>query len=400
MNKKKIMLLGGNYFQMTATKAAKQLGLHVISVDYLPDNPGHKFADEYHNVSTIDKDAVLKLAQELHIDGIVSYASDVSAPTAAYVAEAMGLPTNPYDAVVTLTQKNHFRQFMRKNGLPSPQGRNFRDEAAALEYFRKIPKPVIIKPIDASGSKGVTQLADESEFHQAFQEAISYSLSKTIIIEQFIVKKGYQIDGDGFVLDGKICFFGVMDQHKDLSCAPYAPIGLSWPSKQAAEIQEAARNQIQTIFDLLGMRFGAFNFEYLVDADDNVYILEIGPRNGGNFIPDTIDCACGIDLAQYTIKAALGMDCSSLKDVKPALKCASSYIVHSLSDGIFSSLDINPFIRENILKECLFVQPGAPVKRFKNGGCSIGAMVIGFDDIDTMCHTLDNMNEYIKVLTQ
>ena len=92
---KKIMLLGGNYFQMTATKAAKELGHYVISVDYLPDNPAHKYADEYHNVSTTDKEAVLALARELNIDGIVSYASDVSAPTAAYVAEKMGLPTNP-----------------------------------------------------------------------------------------------------------------------------------------------------------------------------------------------------------------------------------------------------------------------------------------------------------------
>ncbi len=84
---KKIMLLGGNYFQMTATKAAKNLGCHVISVDYLPNNPAHKFADEYYNISTIDKNAVLTLAKKLKIDGIWSYASDVSAPTVAYVAE-------------------------------------------------------------------------------------------------------------------------------------------------------------------------------------------------------------------------------------------------------------------------------------------------------------------------
>ena len=92
---KKIMMLGGNYFQMTAVLAAKRLGYHVIDVDYLPGNPAHRYADEYYNISTIDKEKVLQKARELQIDGIVSYASDVSAPTAAYVAEAMGLPTNP-----------------------------------------------------------------------------------------------------------------------------------------------------------------------------------------------------------------------------------------------------------------------------------------------------------------
>lgn len=117
---KKIMMLGGNQVQMTAIKAAKEQGYYVITVDYLPDNPGHKLADEYHNVSTIDKEAVLQLARELEIDGIVSYASDVSAPTAAFVAEAMGLPTNPYESVHILTHKNEFRKFMRENGLPMP----------------------------------------------------------------------------------------------------------------------------------------------------------------------------------------------------------------------------------------------------------------------------------------
>ena len=111
---KRIMLLGGNYTQMTCTLAAKAEGYYVISVDYLPDNPAHKFADEYHNVSTIDKEAVLELAKKLDIDGIVSYASDVSAPTAAYVAENLGLPTNPYDSVMIMTHKDLFRDFLKR----------------------------------------------------------------------------------------------------------------------------------------------------------------------------------------------------------------------------------------------------------------------------------------------
>ena len=124
------MLLGGNYFQMTATLAAKDLGCHVISVDYLPDNPAHKYADEYHNVSTIDKEKVLELARELKIDGIVSYASDVSAPTAAYVSEALGLPTNPYESVMIMTHKDLFRKFLKarsgrssSTALPMPSMR-------------------------------------------------------------------------------------------------------------------------------------------------------------------------------------------------------------------------------------------------------------------------------------
>lgn len=119
------MLLGGNYYQMTATKAAKDLGCHVISVDYLPDNPAHKFADEYYNVSTTDRKAVLELAKKLKIDGIWSYASDVSAPTVAYVAEKLGLPTYPLKVVEILTNKDLMRDFLRKNNFNVPQSQGF-----------------------------------------------------------------------------------------------------------------------------------------------------------------------------------------------------------------------------------------------------------------------------------
>lgn len=396
MSCKRIMLLGGNYFQMTATLTAKRLGYYVISVDYLPDNPAHQYADEYCNVSTIDKEAVLALAREKQIDGIVSYASDVSAPTAAYVAEKMGLPTNPYESVMILTHKDLFRKFMKENGFLMPQGRSFQDKEEARKFFCTLSLPVMVKPIDSSGSKGVVKVFQEEEFDSAWEEAVSYSLSKHVIVEEFIQKQGYQIDGDGFVVDGEIRFFGVMDQHNDLSCAPHTPIGLSSPSVQPMEIQQEARKQIQKIFDLLHIKMGAFNFEYIVNEKGQVYILEIGPRNGGNLIPDTLKIACGVDLAEYTLRIALGEDCSDLKDV-PSDVCASSYILHSVCDGFYDHMEISDALPGEILRNAVLIKEGDPVQRFRNAGMGIGAMILTFPDVETMCETIDHMNDYIQV---
>lgn len=396
MSCKRIMLLGGNYFQMTATLTAKRLGYYVISVDYLPDNPAHQYADEYCNVSTIDKEAVLALAREKQIDGIVSYASDVSAPTAAYVAEKMGLPTNPYESVMILTHKDLFRKFMKENGFLMPQGRSFQDKEEARKFFCTLSLPVMVKPIDSSGSKGVVKVFQENEFDSAWEEAVSYSLSKHVIVEEFIQKQGYQIDGDGFVVDGEIRFFGVMDQHNDLSCAPHTPIGLSSPSVQPVEIQQEARKQIQRIFDLLHIKMGAFNFEYIVNEKGQVYILEIGPRNGGNLIPDTLKIACGVDLAEYTLRIALGEDCSDLKDV-PSEVCASSYILHSVCDGFYDHMEISDALPGEILRNAVLIKEGDPVQRFRNAGMGIGAMILTFPDVETMCETIDHMNDYIQV---
>ena len=142
------------------------------------DNPAHKFADEYHNVSTIDREAVLALARELCIDGIVSYASDVAAPTAAYVAEQLGLPTNPLESVMILTHKNLFRKFMKENGFPMPEGKSFTDREEARRFYEQISGTVMVKPVDSSGSKGVVKVSRMADFDAAWEEAMSYSLEK------------------------------------------------------------------------------------------------------------------------------------------------------------------------------------------------------------------------------
>jgi len=396
---KKIMMLGGNAFQLSATKRAKELGYYVISVDYLPDNPAHKLADEYHNVSTTDKEAVLKLAQELQIDGILAFASDVSAPTAAYVSEAMGLPTNSYDSIMTLTHKDLFRDFMTKNGLQNAHAKAFKSIDDGREFFNSLELPLIIKPVDSSGSKGVVKVTSRDQYEDAYKEAESYSLSKHVIIEDFIQKYGYQIDGDGFVKDGKIIFFGVMDQHNDLDMAPYVPIGLSRPSIQDMSIQNKARDLIQKIYDLLGVKFGAFNFEYITDKNGEVYLLEIGPRNGGNFIPDTIKYATGIDMITASIKACVGDDYDECF-VQTDNKVATSFVVHSLTDGKFKCLEISDEVKDCIVENRMFVEPGDEVKKFHNGGDTIGIMCLEFDTVEHMNHCMDHMNEYIKVIVE
>lgn len=396
---KKIMMLGGNFFQMTAIKRAKELGYYVISVDYLPDNPGHKYSDEYHNISTIDKQAVLKLAEQLQIDGILSYASDVSAPTAAYVAEHMGLPTNPYSSVEILTQKERFKQFMVDNHYRISEGKAFRDKLLAKEYFDTLSLPVMIKPTDSSGSKGVKKVIYQDEFGYAYDEALSYSLSGTVMIEKFVQKQGYQIDGDGFIKDGKIVFFGVMDQHNNNIRNPHAPIGLSFPSIQKAEHQKKARDFIQSIFDRLNMNFGAFNFEYIIDEEGEIYLLEIGPRNGGNYIPDTIQYAIGVDMIEASIKACAGDDYASALETDKN-RIASSYVIHSIKTGIFKELRIHPDVKGHVIKKELFVAPGDKVNAFCNGGDSIGAMVISFDTVEQMNRMMDKMWEYVEVIVE
>ena len=225
---------------------------------------------------------------------------------------------------------------------------------------------------------------------------MQYSLEKSIIVEEFIKKKGYQIDGDIFMIDGKIVFWGICDQHHDEYLAPYVPVGLSFPSTQPKHIQEEAKRQLEKIFSLLHMHMGAYNIEYIVDANDRVYILEIGPRNGGNYIPNVIKLATGFDMATNTVRQAVGDDCIKAFQ-SPLINPATSYLIHSQKDGILKSVDIsdetNPFIIETLWCD----EIGSKVKAFNNAGGTIGYMLLSFDDVSYMCDVIDNMNNFIKV---
>ncbi len=315
---KKIMLLGGNHFQVPSVKTAKEMGCYTITCDYLPDNPGHKFADEYHNVSTTDKEAVLKLAQELKIDGIVSYASDVSAPTAAYVAEKMGLPGQPYESVEILTHKDLFRKFLTDNGFNVPKAKGYTTYEEVVQDWDSFKKPVMLKPVDSSGSKGVIKIDSLEELKKNIDYALSFSRCKRFIIEEYIEKYGYQIAGDGFSVDGKLVFRCFANEHFSMTAgSPYVPIGESWPYNMPTRVHEKLHNEIQRCLTLLHMRTGAYNFDARIDENENVYLMEIGPRNGGNLIAQVTDYVTGVDMVKYTIKAAFGEDCSDLHITRP-----------------------------------------------------------------------------------
>ena len=135
---KKLLLLGGLIYLKPVIEIAHKLGVHVITCDYLPDNVAHKYSDEYHNVSIVDKDAVLKLARELQIDGIMSFAVDPGVATAAYVAEEMGLPSaGSYKAIHILQNKDLFRKFLEDNGFNVPASGGYTDLTAAGRKQRR-----------------------------------------------------------------------------------------------------------------------------------------------------------------------------------------------------------------------------------------------------------------------
>ena len=186
---KKLMLLGGIRYLLPVIKAAHEQGYYVITADYLPDNIAHKYSDEYANVSIIDKEAVLKVAKEKRIDGIMSFGVDPGVVSASYVQDKMGLPSfGPYESVCILQNKDRFRSYLSEHGFNAPKAKGYSDLMDALADQEEWDYPIIVKPTDSAGSKGVSRVDEKSQLKAAVEHAFDKSLSGHIIIEDFIEK--------------------------------------------------------------------------------------------------------------------------------------------------------------------------------------------------------------------
>ena len=398
MKQKKLMLLGGLRYLLPVIEAAHKLGIYVITCDYIPDNIAHKYSDEYHNVSIVDKEAVLELARKLQIDGIMSFAVDPGVVTAAYVQEQMGLPGNPYESVCILQNKDRFRNFLTQHGFNVPKAKGFSSIAEALGEAYWYPWPVIIKPTDSAGSKGVTRVDRLEDLEPALKVAFEHSLSGRVIVEEFIEKQGCSSDTDCFSIDGELKFVSFSAQRFDEKAPnPYTPSAYSWPSTFTKEQEDYLTSEIQRLLTLLGMRTSIYNIETRVGANGKPYIMEVSPRGGGNRLAEMIRFATGVDLITNAVRAAVGEEVVGVEQ-KPYDGHWAEVVLHSEKDGQFVSLDIDEDFRQAHVKQVdLWVEKGDEVRAFKGANDAIGTLVLNFDNEKNLLSALSNPNIWSKI---
>lgn len=397
---KKILLLGGSAQQVVAINTAKRLGYYTVLCDFLPDNPGQYEADKFYLISTTDKEAVLQVARQEAVQGVLAYASDPAAPTAAYVAQKMGLPGNPYDSVEILCNKDKFRKFLEDNGFCTPKAKGY---TSVQDAYRDIESgifhlPIIVKPVDSSGSKGATVLHDANG-SKALEQAFAFSRAKRIIVEEFIERKHpYLIGGDIFVENGKVILWGLLNCHRDSKCNQLVPVGKSYPPLLAQEDVERVKETLETLVKKLGIQNGAMNVELVIDQDNRVFPIDIGPRSGGNMIPDLLGDIFQIDIPQMCVQAAMGEKIAFAPHVSGAYYTTVN--LHSRENGIYRGISFSEKIRQHIYRTCLYKKEGDAVERFDNASKCVGVVFLKFDDPDTMFDVWNHIDNHIKIELQ
>lgn len=398
---KKLMLLGGSRYLIPVIEAAHKLGLYVITCDYLPDNTAHKFADEYVNVSIIDKEKTLEAAMVRKIDGIMSFACDPGVVTAAYIAEKMGLPfQGSYESTAILQDKGLFRQFLTDHGFNVPHAKRYTDEKAPFADVDFFTWPVIVKPVDSAGSKGVTKVESPDKLPDAIRTAVEGSHNGAFIIEDFLTFDGYHSSADPFTVEGELKFVSYSDQLFDPEADnPYTPALIIWPASMKKEHQDYLTAETQRLMRLLDMKTGIYNIETCVGANGKPYLMEVSPRGGGCKIAELQRLAYGTDLIENEVRKAVGMPLIPIRQTE----CDGHWcemVVHAEPgrSGVLKKIWIEPEIERKYVKVIdLSAKPGDVVKPFTGANMSLGDLFLRFDSRAELDEIISKSREWLHI---
>ena len=402
MEKKKLMLLGGSRYLMPVIKKAHELGLYVITCDYLPENDAHKYADEYINVSIINKEEVLAVAYDKQISGIMSFACDPGVVTAAYVAEKMGLPfQGSYESVSILQNKGRFRQFLIDNGFNCPHAKSYCDVKAPYNDVDFFTWPVIVKPVDSAGSKGVTKVERPEELSKAIQIALENGHNGEFIIEDFLTFESYHSSTDPFTVDGKLKYISFSDQLFDKDADnPYTPAFIIWPTTMKQEHQDYLASEIQRLMDLLHMKTGIYNIESVVGVGGIPYIMEVSPRGGGCKIAELQEMSVGVNVIENEIRKAVGMELLPITET-PIEGHWCEMIIHARpgQEGTFERMEIRKDLRENNVRVIdMSTKLGDYVHPFTGANMALGDMFLQFPTREELNKNIEDTTQWLDII--
>lgn len=300
--KRKLAIIGASYLQRPLVEKAKDMGLetHVFAWQEGCEIDG--IADYFYPISILEKEEILSVCEHVGIDGIVSIASDIAMPTVNFVAEKMGLVGNTMEATEISTNKYKMRQALFENGINCPEFQLVDTSSYMIKDSMKFP--VIVKPVDRSGSRGVSKIDNEADLDEAIKKAKSISLSSQVIVEEFIEGREFSVEMISF--EGK--HFPLVITDKVTTGAPYF---VEIEHHQPAGLSEDEREEMYALviraLDALKIRNGASHSELLLDSSGMMHIVEVAGRMGGDLIgSDLVYLSTGFDFLRAVIEVALG----------------------------------------------------------------------------------------------
>jgi len=359
MIKPKLLIAGGGYSEIPLIEAAKAMGFFVITTGYFAKELGHKHSDLYEAADFSNKEQILELAKKHSISAICAGCNDFSAITSSYVAEKMGLPGHDtFENCLTIHHKDRFRAFCIENNLTVPKAKGFSSQTEAIESIKKFEFPVIIKPIDLTGGKGISIIRNNEEWESAIKKAFDISRAKKVVIEVFIEGTGHGFSA--LIQNGKVAFYFTDDEYYQPN--EFWVSGTSTPgSISEGEIEQLIQFSEKTV-SLLNLCDGLFHIQCII-KNGKVYIIEVCRRPPGDLYLKFIEHATGFNYAKSIIEVITGKIENPIQQTNPNGFYAR-HCISSLRKGYITDLILDKPILSNVINEFRLWKPDYYVENY------------------------------------
>lgn len=389
---KKLLVLNGSHSDIPLIQAGKKLGYYVYTTGNRPDLIGHAYADEYVYGDFSNPEEIYNLFKDRGIDAVCSCANDFGAITASYLADKLSLPGHDsYETTLLLHHKDKFKKFAGLNNVKTPHADTFNCVEQAMEQVKKYEFPLIVKPIDLTGGKGVSKVCGIDEYEEAVVNALKLSPSGRIVVEAFI--EGTQHSFSTFLVDKKVKAYFSDNEYSFKN--PYLVSTSAGPATDVEKVKDILIREVEKIAELLGLCNGVCHCQYLL-SNGAPHIIEITRRCSGDMYPVPVEYATGIPWAEWIVRAECGLSCEEFPDNSIQNKYGGRHCIMGDKNGKVKDVYISPELDENIYDKFIWWKQGMEITNYLTD--KLGILFLKYRTEDEMLEKSKFITEYVRVI--
>ncbi len=390
--KDKVLILNGSHSELTLIEELKKLGKYVIATGNISDAYGNQYVDEYVRADYSDMEKILDIAREKQITGVVSCANDFGIITASYIAEKMNLKGHDsYETTVLLHQKDLFKEFALSNKMQVPFSQKFESFDEALEYKEKLNYPVIVKPVDLTGGKGVSKVENSKQYESAIRLAFERSRKKVVVVEQYI--EGTYHSFSTFLVDKKVIAWFSDNEYSNVY--RFFVDTSAGPADYIDEVKDILIKQAEIAAEKLNLVNGIFHMQYVMDENHVPYVIDITRRCSGDIYPEPVEHSTGIPWSKWIVMSELGLSSDNFAESGGQTKMCGRHCIMADSEGTIDSVVIDDEIKKYIYKDIQWWKPGDAIRNHYID--KVGIIFYEFPSREEMTNVVNNIKNYVRV---
>lgn len=359
---KKALLLCSTHNDLGLIRALRKLGYYICVTGNRPGLPGQRWCDKFIEADYSDKDLILSIAKEEHIDAVVQCCNDFGVYTATYVAEQLGLPGyDSYETCLTLHNKDLFKAFCKKYEILSPVSEGFCQFEEAVSYLRAAKYPIIIKPTDCSAGNGISKAANFDEAMSALPLAFQKSKVGRIVVEPFI--EGTQHGFCTFLKGQKVVDICSNNEYSIIN--PYRVEIDTYPASNFTKVKDVLVEQIEKIASILNLKDGIFHLQYIYDGERPM-IIEVMRRILGNMYHVPGNLVTGMDWEYWETRARCGLSLEGMPVNQEQEGCFAYKAIVSERNGVFNHVNVPQEYDKYIIGKYWLRDSGYVIENYKS----------------------------------